>query len=52
MRAMFPITKGSVKLLCWPMRKAVRPWKIIREAYKKGNKKQGSHAEDHLPHSL
>ena len=40
-----PITAGSVKLSDWQIREAVRPWEIIGGAHKKGNCKQGSHAE-------
>ena len=29
------ITVGSAKLPGWPIREAVRPWKIIREPFRK-----------------
>ena len=47
-----PITTGSVKLTEWPIREAIRPWKIKRGAHKKGNRKRRSHAESQQPHSL
>ena len=34
----------------WPIREAVRPWKIIRGDHKKCNRKRTSHAEGKLPH--
>ena len=40
-----PITAGSAKLSDWPIREAVKPRKITRGAYEKGNRKRGSHAE-------
>ena len=35
-----------------PIREAVRPWKTIRGAHKKSNRKREPHADCQQPHSL
>ena len=47
-----PIIADSAKLPGYPIRKGVRPWKLIKVAHKKNTMKRGSHAEGQLPDSL